>query len=208
MTTENPWEERWQQGRTGWDQAKSHPALVSLIQSDRADQLGIPKRGRALVPGCGKGYDVHLFAARGLDSVGLDLASTGVKAAQEWIASQPTTPAKAEVICQDFFAYRPEHTYDLMFDYTFLCAIDPSLRPDWSAQMAHLASAGATLVTLMYPLPPADGQGPPWPLTVELYHELLDDQWDLIHCEDVPPEQMRTTGAKGGEKMGVWRKRQ
>jgi len=41
------------QGNTGWDQGLSHPELVKLLNSTEADDLAIPKEGRALVPGCG-----------------------------------------------------------------------------------------------------------------------------------------------------------
>lgn len=43
-----------QQGRTGWDQQSAHPALVALLSGPRADELGVPKSGRAVVPGCGR----------------------------------------------------------------------------------------------------------------------------------------------------------
>lgn len=41
-------------------------------------------------------------------------------------------------------------------------------------------------------------------LTVEDYHRLLDEKWELVYCEDVPEHQKRTTGAPGGEKVGLW----
>lgn len=41
------------EGNTGWDQGSSHPELVKLLNSPGADDLGILKEGRALVPGCG-----------------------------------------------------------------------------------------------------------------------------------------------------------
>lgn len=54
------WEERWASNNTGWDQGGAHPALVSLLSSESgsdgrkgADELGIKRDGRALVPGCG-----------------------------------------------------------------------------------------------------------------------------------------------------------
>jgi hypothetical protein len=61
-TTGHPerWEERWASNNTGWDQGGAHPALVSLLSSEsgrdgrkRADELGVKRDGRALVPGCG-----------------------------------------------------------------------------------------------------------------------------------------------------------
>ncbi|WVQ64217.1 uncharacterized protein L199_002379 [Kwoniella botswanensis] len=206
-TVDNAWEERWKEGRTGWDQSHSHLSLVSLLRSDLIDKMGIPKKGKALVPGCGTGYDVYTFASVGLDAVGLDLAPTGVGKAREWLSKQPSTSGSTQVVCADFFEYQPQEKYDLIYDYTFLCAIPPTLRHSWASQLTELSNSDARLITLMYPLPPVYNEPPPWPLTVEKYHELLDEHWEMLLDKEVPPEEMRTTGAKGGERIAVWRKR-
>lgn len=39
-------------------------------------------RGRALVPGCGRGHEVTLAAEHGLDATGLDIAPTGTAEAR------------------------------------------------------------------------------------------------------------------------------
>lgn len=97
------------EGRIGFDQSKAHPALFDLILGPDADRLGIPSKGKAVVPGCGRvsrprpphmisvfrrspfvdgadtsqGYDVDLLSKKGLDALGVDISPTGVKAAQE-----------------------------------------------------------------------------------------------------------------------------
>ena len=63
----------------------------------------------------------------------------------------------------------------------FLCALHPSMRARWAPAWARLLRPGGELVTLMFPLPPAAGDGgaaapeagPPWPLTPQLYRDLL-----------------------------------
>lgn len=47
----------------------------------------LPK-GRALVPGCGRGYDAIAFGKSGYDSTGLDLSPTGVEQAKALLAEQ------------------------------------------------------------------------------------------------------------------------
>ncbi|WVW81177.1 hypothetical protein I302_103168 [Kwoniella bestiolae CBS 10118] len=204
---DNAWEDRWKEGRTGWDQSRSHLSLVSLLRSELLAELGIPRKGKALIPGCGTGYDVHTFATVGLDAVGLDLAPTGVEKARDWLSKQPATTGTTEVICTDFFEYTPQGKFDLIYDYTFLCAIPPSLHSSWASQLYHLSNPNARLITLMYPLPPVNNDPPPWPLTVDQYHELLDKHWKLVWDREVPKEEMRTTGAKGGESIAVWKRR-
>ena len=67
----------------------------------------------------------------------------------------------------------------------------------------------STLITLMFPLdvPPEHAEGPPWPLSLEVYHELLDDAWDLVHLVDIDTTagQGRHTGPRGDEKLGIWK---
>jgi hypothetical protein len=38
---------------TPWDQKKAHTEIVELFLGGRGDELGLPKTGKALVPGCG-----------------------------------------------------------------------------------------------------------------------------------------------------------
>ncbi|AAW41015.1 hypothetical protein CNBA5080 [Cryptococcus deneoformans B-3501A] len=208
---DNAWEERWAQGRTAFDQSAAHPVFVKFLKSDIARELGVPKSGKALVPGCGRGYDVHLLASTGLDAIGLDLAPTGVEAARRWIGSQPSTSGKADILVQDFFTYDPLEKFDLIYDYTFLCALPPSLRQEWARQTTHLANIAADtnpiLITLMYPLPPsAKSGGPPFALSEEIYQELLKEQgWKMVWSEDIE-EPTRMVGAPGGEKLAVWKR--
>lgn len=44
---------------------------------------GTTRRKKALIPGCGRGYDVLLFASHGYDAYGLDVSQTAVNACQE-----------------------------------------------------------------------------------------------------------------------------
>lgn len=70
------------------------------------------------MPGCGQGYDVQLFAEHGLDTTGLDVAPTGVVAANKWLAAQSGRKGSANVVQGDFFTYEPEEGFDLIYDYT------------------------------------------------------------------------------------------
>ena len=54
LVKENPvngWDEVWKIGITPWDSGDVQPALCDLIVSN---ELGLPKVGRALIPGCGR----------------------------------------------------------------------------------------------------------------------------------------------------------
>jgi hypothetical protein len=66
-----------------------------------------------------QGYDVDLFARRGLAATGLDVAATGVASANTWLASRAEGRGKdASVVQGDFFTHAKEGGYDLIYDYT------------------------------------------------------------------------------------------
>ena len=74
------WTEMWEAGIAPgelFDKESPTPLLAKFIKEDR-----IPS-GRALVPGCGRGYDVTALAAPGRYVLGLDIAEKAVEAARE-----------------------------------------------------------------------------------------------------------------------------
>ncbi|EJF61524.1 hypothetical protein DICSQDRAFT_136414 [Dichomitus squalens LYAD-421 SS1] len=66
---------------TPWDAGSYQPALKEVLD-DKA--LALPTECRALVPGCGRGYDAILIAKTlSLETLGIDVAPTAIAAAQE-----------------------------------------------------------------------------------------------------------------------------
>ncbi|KAL2758688.1 hypothetical protein ACRALDRAFT_1080420 [Sodiomyces alcalophilus JCM 7366] len=89
--------------------------------------------------------------------------------------------------------------FDLIFDYTFLCALPPAARPKWAARMASLLHPSTgRLVCLEFPSgKPLSEPGPPWGLTSDIYAALLarpgedlvfkDDTQDEAEKVQIPP---------------------
>ena len=239
------WNAMWEQNVTPWDRGEPSPALIDTLQyklpqieasssqdtsSNKAHNQPPTRRKKALVPGCGRGYDVLLLAASGYDAYGLDTSTLAIQGAQE-LAQSPdratkypstnpsgTGPGTATFLEADFFSddfltqthpptTGPEHhpseeeepkTFDLIYDYTFLCALPPSLRPAWSKRMSQLLSPlGGILICLEFPLkkPPSSG-GPPHGLTRELYEQLLNRPGKGV--EYTRPHQEGGQGEEGG----------
>ena len=222
---------------------KSKPFLVDSPFEGVASK----RRKKALIPGCGRGYDVLLFSSYGFDAYGLDAAPSAVKAAQRLAQDQGKEQhypvqniqngrGSAEFFVADFFKddflsqthpQIQDGTFDLIYDYTFLCALPASLRPQWAARMSQLLSPGGALICLEYPLgkDPKSG-GPPHGLESELYEQLLakpgkevnynlsghvcedrsGDKADnaLVRFEHWKPERTLDS-QKGKVMMSVWR---
>lgn len=206
------WEDAWREGRTGWDTGAPAPALLELIEA------GTLPGGRALVPGCGAGYDVFALAGSGRYErvTGLDLAPTAAERFAAVREEYGADPARACIEIADFFEHRPPQPYDLVWDYTFLCAIDPSLREQWAEKMGELvrpatdSAGGGELVTLLFPVVPNERYdamrqaGPPFPLRPDRVRDLLDPWFEMLTLEPVTRSHPPRTGM---EWLGRWQRR-
>ncbi|XP_011085055.1 probable thiol methyltransferase 2 isoform X1 [Sesamum indicum] len=164
-TTINGWDKCWQQGLTPWDLGCPAPVLVHL------NNTGSLPKGRALVPGCGSGYDVVAIASAERHVVGVDLSDNAIKRATE-LSSRSPNAEHFTFLKTDFFTWCPTQLFDLIFDYTFFCAIEPGLRSQWARKISDLLKPDGELITLMFPVDDHEG-GPPYKVSVADYEEVL-----------------------------------
>ena len=194
------WEDAWREGRTRWDAGGSPPILETLVRD------GALPAGRAIVPGCGTGYDVFTLAADGTrEVVGLDLAPTAVGAFEAERARRGLDPARARIRTADFFELPDDERFDLAWDYTFLCAIEPDRRPAWVDTMHRLLAPDGELVTLLFPVTDAPlDQGPPYPIPPHVVRPLIEARFELIELSEVEHSH---PGREGKERLARWRPR-
>ena len=192
-----------------WDTGSASPLLLKYIKEGK-----IPP-GRALVPGCGRGYDVTVLADTDRYVMGLDISTVAVDTAKERLASLPEnelhtiTPGEgkdsAELLASiagaksktgqdatectkregclgnfselnnfcrcksnadfkmasffDLDTSDPSQLFDFVYDYTFLCALHPTVRVEWAKKMAKLVKQDGELLTLIFPIRPPDEAG-------------------------------------------------
>lgn len=126
----------------------------------------------------------------GYDTYGLDASQTAIDTAKKFAASNGNDEAYeahdsaidrgestfilADFFKDDFFSQTNGGKFDLIFDYTFLCALPPEIRHDWAKRMSELLAPDGKLVCLEWPLgkDPKEG-GPPHGLTSNLYESLF-----------------------------------
>ena len=197
------WEEAWQEGRTGWDAGEAAPALVDHLRAS-----GPPRPGaRALVPGCGSGYDAFALAKAGYEVDGLDLAPTAAAAFRAQRAKQGVAPEQARILQADFFEFESAG-YDVVWDYTFLCAIEPEMRPLWAEKMGELVAKNGQLWTLIFPVNPKNptpsvpgDDGPPYRMHPEVVEALLKGRF---LPRSIEPVERSHPGREGKEFLGLW----
>lgn len=201
--------------RPRFDAARPSPALADLLQR----QPDLVAGRRVLVPGCGRGYDLPpLVRAGAVAATGWDYVPAASAAANAHLdtllSSGAVTAAERAAVrveCADFFAStRPPFRFGAAYDYTFMCALPPSMRPAWAARYASLIEIGGVLITLIFPVQPperASEPGPPWPVTPAEYQALLT-AGGAFACEALArvPEPLSHKGRAGREWLGVWRR--
>ncbi|PPQ65990.1 hypothetical protein CVT26_010650 [Gymnopilus dilepis] len=201
------WELAWIKGVTPWDFKEPQLSLKEAIESSG---LVFPSTGNALVPGCGGGYDIpYLANTLGWDTLGLEIADTAIKIAEEIIEKEKEKNPKflGRISKQDFFTLNPPDSqhFDLIYDHTFFVAIPPSLRPEWAKQMAKLVKPGGYLITVLFPLVPDFVKaGPPYHAKPEHYTELLSGDFEKV-VEKVPEKS--SPSHVGQEVLMIWRRK-
>ncbi|MCA9581278.1 MAG: methyltransferase domain-containing protein [Myxococcales bacterium] len=194
------WKQAWEEGRTPWDIGQSPPALLELVRE------GNLPRGRAVVPGCGSGYDVLALAGDGRHVTGFDLAPLAAVRFEELRAKEGVDPDRAEVRIGDFLLWEPPEAVDLVWDYTFLCALAPNQRRSWAERMASVVRSGGELITLIFPTSPLHGDAdrPPYVIDADLVRRLLGDDFSE---KEVRPVLHSAAGRGGKEILGRWVRR-
>ena len=148
--TPSRWNELWTTGSfLPWDRGVPNPALKDALLS-HSSTIGPPlhpdgTRKRALVPGCGKGYDVLLLSAAGYDAYGLEVSGAveaarsharGVEGEEAYaVFDEKVGPGKVEFVEGDFYSDAWEKVitgdgegggFDLIYDYTVSFSASPS----------------------------------------------------------------------------------
>ena len=172
------WNDRYESGRTPWDQGGVPAALQRYLAAH-------PGRGaRALVPGCGAGYEIAALASAGYDVTAIDF--TPAAAAQ---ARVRVGPALAErVVTGDFFTHDfASAPFDLIYERTFLCALPPALWPKIASRAASLLVPGGTLAGCYFF--GAKDDGPPFGLTAEEPAQVFNPHFLLVADVPVPANE-------------------
>jgi SAM-dependent methyltransferase len=168
------WNTRYASGRMPWDFGGVPAALRHFLAAH-------PGAGRrALVPGCGSGYEVAAFAAAGWDTSAIDFSPAAVARARALLS-----PALApSVVLGDFFSHVfTAAPFDLVYERTFLCALPPDRWPAIAIRTTALLKPGGMLVGIYY-FGDKDG-GPPFGLAPSEDEQLFARAFALAREEPV-----------------------
>ena len=145
---------------------------------------------------------------KGAKVIGVDISPTAVKKCTD---SFDKSLSNLQFIEADFFK-EDFGTFDLVFDHTFFCAINPDMRSDWGKKMASITNE--YLLTLIYPLPrdPENqvaglSTGPPFEVTFDAYERVLKDAFECVKRWSTDSLPFSNEKRKGKEQLALWKRK-
>ncbi len=185
----------YRKGEAFWDRGGPSLPLKQYLE-----RHGV--RGRALVPGCGRGHEVALAVEHGLDATGLDIAPTAVAEAR---AKYPHLAAR--FVAANLFDPPQEMggAYDVVLEHTCMSALHPTLRADYRRGIELTLRRGGLLIGVWYIDPALDPghEGPPYPFSVTELTALFAEGFEIV--EDYVPD-VAFDGREGRERVRVLRR--
>ena len=189
------WDEKYQRGEAVWDKGAPAPAMKQYLERHAV-------RGRALVPGCGRGHEVALAVEHGLDATGLDIAPTAVAEARALY------PHLAERFVMGSLFDPPEimrSAYDVVLEHTCMSGLHPTLRADYRRGIDLTLRRGGLLIGIWFINPALDpgNEGPPFPFSVADLTALFAEGYEIV--DDYVPD-VAFAGREGRELVRVLRR--
>lgn len=185
------WEYLYQHGGDGWELARTPPPLSRYLST----KLQLAAGQRVLVVGAGRGHEALLLAQLaapvGAQIVAIDIAPTAVQTLQQ-AATQAGRTDVLQVVQADLFL-RADHgplapgSYDLIVEHCCFCAIEPSRREEYMAQMARLLRPGSRFIGLFYCH--SYPGGPPFAASIEEIQARLAPDF-VVDYEEVPSDSV------------------
>jgi SAM-dependent methyltransferase len=189
------WDEIYRRGEVFWDKGAPSPPLKQYLERRNV-------RGRALVPGCGRGHEVALAVEHGLDATGLDIAPTAVAEARA------AYPKLAERFVTGSLFDPPEDlrgASDVVLEHTCMSGLHPTLRADYRRGRDLTLRRGGLLIGVWFIEPdlnPGD-EGPPFPFGVPDLTALFAEGYEIV--EDYVPD-VAFPSRVGRERVRVLRR--
>jgi SAM-dependent methyltransferase len=142
VDTEEYWTNIYLHQTPKWDLAKPTPILTQLLT-----RLKIPK-SRVLVLGCGKGHDAAYFAQQGHFVTAVDISPEALQQARALYG----TISNLQFVQHDIFDLPREWEaqFDLIFEHTCYCAVNPSRRSELAKIWRRLLAPNGHLLGVFF----------------------------------------------------------
>jgi len=171
------WEGRYQADDAPWDLGAAPPHLDDLVASLALRPLDV------LIPGGGRGHDAVPWARAGHRVTVLDVAPTAIAQGRVVLAAHGV---EVECVVGDLFDLPAGlvNAFDVVWEQTCFCAIDPAQRVAYVEAMAAALRPCGRLHGVLW----EHGKegGPPWSITPTVVQQALETCFDVERLERIP----------------------
>ena len=159
--------------KPGWELGAPAEPLHSVLP-----QIKLPK-SRICVLGSGVGHDAAYFAEQGHVVTGVDFSETAISLARAKYGSS------ANFVTANAFEFakaRPGE-FDVVFEHTFFCAVDPARRMEVVEAWSRLLAPGGHLLGIFFTMDRGRDscEGPPFGATEWEIRELLKSKFEFLY---------------------------
>jgi len=193
-TKRRVWEEKWEQGMTGFHKSKVDARLKKYIE----DLTGGKVDASILVTWCGKSLDVPWLCSEGYSTVGVELSEIGVKQlfeenkisystsseGQDFVVYK-ATEENLKVFVGNFYKLTPEiaGTYDCVWDNNALGAAEPADREAYRKVLVSLLKPSGRVLLSNYEFDTRGRDCAPYSLSTEEIKDLFGSWFDVKFLE-------------------------
>ncbi|MBX7231198.1 MAG: methyltransferase domain-containing protein [Bdellovibrionales bacterium] len=171
VETPHFWTSIYQNEKPGWDLGRE-----TAILNDILPQLKLPK-SRILVVGCGGGHDAAYLAQKGHIVTGIDFSEEAIARSRTQYGQIKNLQFKV----QDIFSMPKEYWgyFDLIYEHTCYCAVNPSRRNELVRIWHKLLSESGHFLGILFAWDKR--QGPPWGGSEWEVRQRLDKYFKFIY---------------------------
>ena len=165
------WNQRYASGETPWVLHKIPAALRFFLKRTRI-------KGKVLIPGCGTDYGViKAFADAGFEVTAIDFSPIALAETKKALGN--FAPSRTGGIMRaDFFKSDFGRRFDLVYERTFLCAMNPRRWSRYAKRVAELLRPGGKLIGIFFY--GTDPEPPPYPLNKKQAKEIFGKYFRLV----------------------------
>tara|TARA_B100000287_G_scaffold395538_1_gene410457 strand:+ start:535 stop:1140 length:606 start_codon:yes stop_codon:yes gene_type:complete len=192
------WNDRYLDENTKWDLGGPTPILSHYLKTKN-------NIGRVCVLGCGKGHDAIEFSKYQNDVHAVDFSEEALKDLKQRASNEN---AKINIHNKDIFLLPNSHEdfFDMVYEYTCYCAIDPDRRADYFSMVHSILKKNGLFFGIMIPLDKDvyNDEGPPFGVSIKQIEELTASYFDIVENQF---SKYSIEPRKGREKILVLKKK-
>lgn len=191
------WNSQYLNNQDKWSINSVNPVFIYLLEN-----YVLEGQGKFLFPGAGKSFEPLYTASKGFDVTVVDFSSDAIEINRKLVE---VNRVQFEIVEDDFFNFSQKNLkqFNFLYEYVFLCAVNPSRRKELIKAFAETLVENGTAFILLFPIDERIG-GPPFTILPKEFEQLTSNYFDINEkISEIPSIKPR----KGKEILYILRKK-